>query len=162
MQGGDAANGTQWHNYMLNKCYVPYTDYHECRIDQRDSTLEKWRAQAGEEKHLKGVEKAKHLLADKVGNEAAEKIFHSFSTNASSQRFKELRKTIDEEKGIIRGGMEVPNFDKEARLGSVATPEAAAKAPVPIVEEESQSKPRFRGWWSEPESRFKKGGESQS
>ena len=148
---------------MLNKCYVPYTDYHECRIDERDATLEKLRAQVGEEKHQEGVQKVKETLAKQVGDDAAEKIFLSFSNKASAQRFKELRQAIDEERGVIRQGMQIPNIDKEARLGTVdaSVAEQAAKERFPAVEE-NKSKPRFRGWWSEPESRFKKGDESKS
>ena len=162
MQGGDTSNGTQWHNYMLRKCYVPYTDYHECRIDQREATFDKLRAQVGEEKHQESVEKAKQLLAQKVGDEAAEKIFVSFSNKSSVQRFKELRQAIDEERGVIRDGMQVPDIEKESGAGlESGSPVGAAKGKTHIVEE-PKSKSRFRGWWSEPESRFKKGDESQS
>ena len=123
--------------------------------------MEMLRAQVGEEKHQESVEKAKQLLAKKVGNEAAEKIFLSFSSKSSVQRFKELRKAIDEERGVIRDGTEVPVFDKEPRLETADTRDSSTKVQAPVVEE-NKSKPRFRGWWSEPESRFRKGDESQS
>jgi hypothetical protein len=145
---------------MLDKCYVPYTDYHECRIDEREKNLEKLRAQVGEEKHLESVQKAKEVLAQKVGNEAAEKIFSSFTNKSSVHRFKELRKSIDDERGVIRDGKEIPDFEKEPCL-AVDTPSGKLKEKTPMVEE-SQSKARFRGWWSEPESRFRKGDGSQS
>lgn len=161
MQGGDPSNGMQWHNYMLNKCYVPYTDYHGCRIDEREAHLKKLRTEVGEEKHHESVKKAKEALANQVGNEAAEKIFASISNKSSAQRFKELRQKIDEERGVIREGMEIPDIDKEARLGAVdANPGTQKQEPPPPIEE-NKSKSRFRGWWSEPESRFKKNDESQ-
>ena len=151
MQGGDVTDGATWHKFMLNKCFAPYTDYHECRIDQREAKLEKMRAAFGEEKWQESQEQVKTLLKAKLGDDKGEKVWEY--RNSYNQRFKDLRRAVDEERGIIRDGKVVPDLD----ASPIADPVVAEK-PTPKEEPPSEEKPQsgFKGWWSEPESRLKK------
>jgi len=135
---------------MLDKCYAAYTDYHECRIDQREGNLEKMKEAFGEEKWKASQEQVKTLLKAKLGDEKGEKVWEY--RNAYNQRFKHLRKAVDEERGIVRDGTTVP--DLATRMSEPAVDTTKQDSPS---EEKSQSF-GIKGWWSEPESRFKKSG----
>ena len=149
MEGGDVTDGASWHTYMLDKCYAPYTDYHECKLDQREAKLEKMRAAFGEEKWQQSQEQAKALLKSKLGDEKGEQIWEYRKSYV--QRFKDLRKAVDEERGIIRDPAGTP---------PIPDPVAEATPPTEKTTPEETSMPGFKGFWSEPESRLKKKNES--
>lgn len=152
MQGNDVTDGAKWHSYMLNKCFASYTDYHECRIDQREAKLEKMKAAFGEEKWNESQEQVKTLLKATLGEDKGEKVWEY--KNSYNQRFKDLRKAVDAERGVIRDGMKVPDLVRSP------TAEPVPPAETPKAEPQPEEKPQsgFKGWWSEPESRFKKSG----
>lgn len=160
MQGGDANDGSKWHTFMLTKCFAPYTDYHECRIDQREAKMEKMKAAFGEEKWNESQEQVKLLLKAKLGDDKGEKVWEY--RNSYNQRFKDLRKAVDEERGIIRDGMKVPDITDNKTLSSApveATPPPSPEQDPP-PSDEKPPEAGIKGWWSEPESRFRKSGSS--
>lgn len=150
MQGGDVTDGATWHKFMLKKCFAPYTDYHGCRIDQREAKLEKMRTAFGEEKWQESQEQVKTLLKAKLGDDKGEKVWEY--RNSYNQRFKDLRKAVDEERGIVRDGKAMPDLNAPPIADPVA--ETSPPKEEPPSEEKGQS--GFKGWWSEPESRLKK------
>jgi len=151
MQGGNVNDGLQWHNYMIQKCYAPYTDFYQCKLDQREAGIAKLRATMGEEQWNKQEMESKAYLEEKFGKEKADKIW-DYKKDYNS-RFRELRKAADEEMGVIRNGMSVPEIAEKG----VSAAAAPVKEVPPVSPEATTWKTPFKGWWSEPESRFKKG-----
>lgn len=149
MYGKDTNDGMEWHKFMLKKCYKPYTDFHGCKIDEREAKLQKMRDEFGEEKFERSEAQVKAMLARKLGPKYAEKVWDY--KNDYNMRFKELRKAVDEELGVVRDGQEVPDFENQM----AKTPEKLAEKPQDTPKPE-ENKSKFKGWWSEPESRFKK------
>ena len=103
----------------------------------------------------------KTKLAEVVGHDNAKDIWeYTLEQNA---RFKAMRKAVDEERGVIRAGMEIPDFETQPVLTSpqANTNNNNNKMAEPIrVEDDDKAGWSIKGWWSEPESRFKKPGDS--
>lgn len=146
MQGGDVSDGAAWHRYMLDKCFVSYTDYHGCKLDQQEANLEKMRVAFGEEKWKESQDTVKALLKGKFGDERGEQVWEY--NKASNKRFKELRKAVDDERGIIRDIKPSPLIDPVGEGETTPPKEEPPPKDAPT--------PGFKGWWSEPESRLKK------
>ena len=114
----------------------------------------------GEEKWQQRQAEVKESFAKKFGPEAGEKVWQY--KNDFYSRFKEMRKGADEEMGVIRNGMAIPEIgEKEVDFfgaeAKTSTLPAGIPPPPPPGAEEEKEKLRIKGWWSEPESRFKKG-----
>jgi hypothetical protein len=162
VQGGNEKDGNQWHQFMFDKCYAPYTDYKGCILDERQARMGTLRAKYGEEKWKNSEEMVKLKLAEMVGKENAQDMWEY--TLVQNARFKALRKAVDEERGVVRTGMPVPDFETNpelpvARESMTKSKQDSSKAKEPTTD----AKPSgwsLKGWWSEPESRFKKPGES--
>jgi hypothetical protein len=153
VQGGDARDGNMWHKFMFDKCYTPYTDYKGCILGQRQAHMEELRAKYGEEKWKNSEEMVKTKLAEMVGKENAQDMWEY--TLAQNARFKALRKAVDEERGVVRAGMPIPDFEIAPQLPVAKDMTNTNKEPTKQV---TDTKPGWnvKGWWSEPESRFKK------
>lgn len=159
MYGKDVNNDMEWHKFMLKKCYKPYTAFHECKIDEREKKLQQMREEFGEEKFKKSEAQVKAMLAKKLGKDQAEKVWE-YNKDYNS-RFKELRKAVDEEMGVVRNGQEVPDFESQLEKAPAKSKETKQKDQQAHVAE-SSSESSFKGWWSEPESRLKKKKQEES
>jgi hydroxylamine reductase (hybrid-cluster protein) len=137
---------------MLKKCYKPYTDFHGCKIDDREAKLQKMKEEFGEDKFNRSEAQVKAMLAKKLGKEQADKIW-DYQKDYNS-RFKELRKALDDEMGVIRDGQKIPDIDYHAVTKTPATATGGEQPKTATSHQESES--GFKGWWSQPESRFKK------
>jgi sortase (surface protein transpeptidase) len=157
VQGGDAKDGHLWHTFMFDKCYTPYTDYKGCILDQRQAHMEALRAKYGEEKWKNSEEMVKTKLTEMVGEKNAQEMWDY--TMGQNARFKAFRKAVDEERGVVRAGMTIPDFEIAPQLPVAKDETSTNKKPT---EQVANATPGWnvKGWWSEPESRFKKPGES--
>ncbi|CAB9500161.1 expressed unknown protein [Seminavis robusta] len=163
LEGRDLKDGMQWQQYMLRKCYVPYTDYKGCVLDERHAEMERLKAQYGPEKWENSQDLVKATLAEKYGTDVAHQLVNY--SQDYRERFYAMRKIVDEEMGVIRNGMaapDIPTSKPDLPIMQETKPAAPTIAlPKPTTTADNQQKSSsssfgFKGWWSQPESRFKK------